>query len=158
MVWVPSRYTASMLCSEGRGSATAVSTLGLRMVSMYGWTSREKLRVCFFSIAPNSANKWQNYAQEVRKQKSRPLLFCNWFLHTVHFTLEIVLSKLSGLLVPLFAEFCVLLLSRSGAMMLSATVFRRRGLGFSGLLLFSSRVRVRGSFTIKDKRSQYETQ
>lgn len=51
--------------------------------------------------------------------------------------------------IPLPAEFCVLLLSMSGAMMLSATVFRRRGLGFSDLVLFSSRVSVRGSFTAR---------
>lgn len=44
-----------MLCSDGRGSVLAVSALGLRMVSMYGWTSREKLRVCFFSIPLRSA-------------------------------------------------------------------------------------------------------
>lgn len=55
--------------------------------------------------------------------------------------------KLLLYFIPLFAEFCVLLLSMSGAMMLSATVFRLRGLGFSGLVLFSKRVRVRGSFT-----------
>lgn len=41
----------------------------------------------------------------------------------------------------------MLLLSRSGAMKLSATVFRLTGLGFSGLVLFSKRVKVRGSFT-----------
>lgn len=55
IVWVPSRYTVSMLCSEGRGSVVVASTLGLRMVNMYGWTSREKLRVCFFSIPLRSA-------------------------------------------------------------------------------------------------------
>ncbi|TNN68004.1 hypothetical protein EYF80_021796 [Liparis tanakae] len=32
--------TPFTLCSEGRGSAAVASTLGLRMVSMYGWTSR----------------------------------------------------------------------------------------------------------------------
>lgn len=65
--------------------------------------------------------------------------------------LKISYTKLLCLLVPLFAEFCVLLLSRSGALMLSATVFRLRGLSFSALVLFSSLVRVRGSFTIRDK-------
>lgn len=48
---------------------------------------------------------------------------------------------------PFEGGCCVLLLSRSGAMKLSATVFRLSGLGLSGLVLFSKRVRVRGSFT-----------
>lgn len=51
---------------------------------------------------------------------------------------------------PFVEGCCVLLLSRSGAMKLSATVFRLSGLGFSGLVLFSRRVKVRGSFT-KDR-------
>lgn len=50
--------------------------------------------------------------------------------------------------IPLFAGCCVLLLSISGAMKLSATVFRLSGLGFSGLALFSRRVRASGSFTM----------
>lgn len=48
---------------------------------------------------------------------------------------------------PFVAGYCVLLVSKSGAMRLSATVLRRSGLGFSGLVLFSRRVSVSGSFT-----------
>lgn len=39
-------------------------------------------------------------------------------------------------------------------MKLSATVFRLSGLGFSGLVLFSRRVRVSGSFTRDRKQKQ----
>lgn len=66
IVCVPSRYTVSMLCSVGRGSVVVASTLGLRMVNMYGWTSREKLRVCFFSIPLRSA---------FRKEKSDLVIY-----------------------------------------------------------------------------------
>lgn len=50
---------------------------------------------------------------------------------------------------PLLAGCCAFLLSRRGAMKLSATVFRLSCLGFSGLVLFSRRVIVRGSFVIE---------
>lgn len=50
--------------------------------------------------------------------------------------------------IPFVEGCCVLLLSRSGAMKLSATVLRLSGLGFSGLVLFSKRVRASGSFTV----------
>lgn len=71
IVCVPSRYTVSMLCSEGRGSAVVASTLGLRIVSMYGWTSREKLRVCFFSIPLRSViGKWEvGYRQNITEKR-----------------------------------------------------------------------------------------
>lgn len=48
--------------------------------------------------------------------------------------------------IPLAEGYCVPLLSSSGAMRLSATVLRLSGLGFSGLVLFSKRVSVSGSF------------
>lgn len=46
------------------------------------------------------------------------------------------------------------LLSRRGAVKLSATVFLLSGLGFSGLVLFSNRVRVRGSFKVETQQKQ----
>lgn len=42
----------------------------------------------------------------------------------------------------------MLLVSSIGAMMLSGTGFLRKGLGFSAFMLFSNRVKVRGSWII----------
>lgn len=48
-VCVPSMYVVSSGWSAAGGCGLFISDLGFEMVDMYGWTSREKLRVCFFS-------------------------------------------------------------------------------------------------------------
>lgn len=77
MVWVSWRYTVSMLCSDGSGSVFTVSTLGLRMVSMYGWTSREKLRVCFFSIPLRSVVRHERLQKSTFRSAVGPCVLYN---------------------------------------------------------------------------------
>lgn len=49
-VCVPSMYVVSRGWSVAGGCGLFISDLGFWMVDMYGWTSREKLRLCFFSV------------------------------------------------------------------------------------------------------------